>query len=79
MCPLHWGLFKQLEKQVRFEKLKEQNELLRSQLQEKSEYKYEVFLPEGYTKVKKYPVFLPYMKMGKILNTIKCFGNQIGF
>ncbi|MCM1989939.1 hypothetical protein [Oceanirhabdus seepicola] len=73
LCPLHWGLFKPLEKQVRFEKLKEQNELLRSQLQEKSEYKYEVFLPEGYTKVKKYPVFFTLHGDGKNIEHHKMF------
>ncbi|MCM1991837.1 hypothetical protein [Oceanirhabdus seepicola] len=56
-CPLHWSRFNPLEEDTRFKKLKEKNNLLRKEIQEKSKFEYIVYLPHGYNKEKKYPLF----------------------
>jgi predicted esterase len=56
-CPLHWSGFEPLGGDLRFLKLEEKNELLRARDQEKAGFQYNIDLPEGYAKEKKYPVF----------------------
>lgn len=57
VSPLHWNRFNPLHKNVRFFKLKRKNAILRAKAQEKAKLKYEIYLPEGYSENKKYPVF----------------------
>lgn len=58
VCPLHWSRFQPLEGDIRYSKLKEKNNLLRAQVQEKAKFQYIIDLPEGYAKEKKYPLFI---------------------
>jgi len=62
-CPLHWSLFKPLFEDVRYFKLKRKNSILRAKLQEKAEFKYRVYLPEGYTAKKNIQFFSIFMGM----------------
>lgn len=57
-CPLYWERFKPLKQNVRYEDLKQKNDLLIKQAEEKSKTEYVVHLPEGYTEDKLYPLFL---------------------
>lgn len=55
--PLHWSRFERLRQDERYEELREKNNKLRAKLQGNVKFKYSVYLPENYTKDKKYPVF----------------------
>jgi predicted esterase len=57
VCPLSRDVFKPLFGDVRYLKLKRKNAILRSKLQEKSDFQYKVYLPENYSTKRKYPVF----------------------
>jgi len=57
VCPLYRRVFEPLSQSLRFAKLKKKNDLLRKQAREKATFQYKVYLPEGYTEDKKYPVF----------------------
>lgn len=56
ICPL-WR-FSSLNKNSRYKSLKAKNDLLRTAAKKESNFKYEVFVPQGYTKEKKYPLFV---------------------
>jgi len=55
-CPLSWEIFKPLFKDITYLKLKRRNLILRSKLQEKTSFIYEIHLPKDYT-------FLIFMEM----------------
>ena len=57
LCPLYRRIYEPLKYNLKFKKLKEKNDLLLVQAQEKAKLRYKVFLPEGYREDKKYPVF----------------------
>ncbi|WP_105614626.1 hypothetical protein [Vallitalea okinawensis] len=57
-CPLVWKRFEPLKKEERYDELIEKNDLLLEEAKKKAEFKYEVHLPEGYSREKKYPLFL---------------------
>lgn len=58
VLPLHYDSFlKALEDDKRNKELKEKNALLRHEVQEKTQLKFAVYLPENYSEDKKYPLF----------------------
>lgn len=56
ICPL-WR-FSLLNKNSRYKNLKSKNDLLRIEAERESKFKYKVYIPQGYTKEKKYPLFI---------------------
>ena len=58
ICPLYRKLYEPLKENVKYARIKEKNDLLRAQAQEKTKFDYKVYLPEGYTEDKEYPVFI---------------------
>lgn len=56
ICPL-WR-FSLLNKNSRYKNLKSKNDILRIEAEKQSEFKYEVYVPQGYTEEKKYPLFI---------------------
>lgn len=57
-CPLYWKRFEPLKQDIRYANLKQKNDLLIKEIEEKSKPEYVVHLPEGYTEDKQYPLFL---------------------
>lgn len=57
ICPMDWP-YKGLIENAKYEKLKERNDILFHEAEKNSKLEYEVYLPKGYSKDKKYPLFL---------------------
>lgn len=57
-CPMHWGRFDPLREDATFHKLDKKNRYLLAQAQGKAKMEYKVYLPEGYTQNREYPLFI---------------------
>lgn len=55
VCPLSW--FDNLKQHAKYIEIKEKNQLLLIDTQKNTKFQYSVYVPEGYTKEKKYPIF----------------------
>ncbi|MEG0309164.1 MAG: hypothetical protein RR636_14575 [Clostridium sp.] len=58
-CPLYAykSVFKSQNEETRYIELKEKNDLLRREVQKRLKFEYIVYVPKGYDKEKKYPLF----------------------
>lgn len=56
MCPLF--KFSVLNKSPRYKSLKYKNDFMRTVAEKETKFKYNVYVPEGYTKDRKYPLFI---------------------
>ncbi len=57
-CPLDWEWFDPLRENARFRRLAEENQRLLAKARQNTKMEYQVYLPEGYAKDQKYPLFL---------------------